>query len=110
MVYSSFFIVSGGLKAKLALAQRKQALGREQNVDLTLGQHRVLWLSYPSDTQYTSHKALWQHLRAKYSNTEQHISVNAFVNVYMTLSPKCRPHILVYWPVIVLHTDAIKLV
>lgn len=39
MVYSSFFIVSGGLKAKLALAQRKKALGREQNVDLTLGQH-----------------------------------------------------------------------
>lgn len=41
MVYSSLLIVSGGLKARLALAQRKKALWREQKVDLTLGQqHR----------------------------------------------------------------------
>ena len=40
MVYSSLLIVSGGLKAKLALARRKKALCRDQKVDLTLGQHQ----------------------------------------------------------------------
>ena len=55
MVYSSLLIVSGGLKAKLALAWRKKALCRDQKVDLTLGQPEGAVVVLPVDSHITLH-------------------------------------------------------